>query len=211
MKRAIKIIAALLAALMLTMGFSACGSANSPEAAVKGMFDAIKNQDLEKAEKYVDLTDTKAFITEKSQVTNTDTVLKEVGKKLDYEIISTEQVDENTAKVKTKVTSVDMTAVMKSYFSLNLQNSITSIFGGAQPSSEANQADDLFIKCLSAESVGTVTNEVEITVTKESGGWKVSVDDTLNNALLGGLKSMKEMISSVVNEALKNGETEKAE
>lgn len=212
MKRAVKIIAAVLAALMLTMGFSACGSANSPEAAVEGMFDAIKKQDLEKAEKYVDLTETKAFITEKAQVTNTDAVLKEIGKKLDYEIISTEQVDENTAKVKTKVTSIDMTAVMKNYFSQNLQNSISAIFGAAQPSSEGDQADSLFIQCLSNENVGTVTNEVDITVVKEEDGWKVKVDSAFNDAFLGGLKSTAETILSAVDDALNgNTETETAE
>lgn len=209
MKRAIKIIAALLAALMLTVGFSACGSANSPQAAVEGMFDAIKKQDLEKAEMYVDLTETKAFITEKAQVTNTDAVLEEIGKKLDYEIISTEQVDENTAKVKTKVTSVDMTAVMKNYFSQNLQNSISAIFGATQPTSEGNQADALFMQCLSNESVGTVTNEVDITVVKEEDGWKVKVDSAFNDAFLGGLKSTAETILSAVDDALK-GSTEAA-
>lgn len=212
MKRAIKIIAAILAALVLTIGFSACGSANSPEAAVKGAFDAVKKQDLEKAEKYVDLTDTRAFITEKTKVTDTDAVLKEIGKKLEYEIISTEQVDENTAKVKTKVTSIDMTAVMKNYFSQNLQNSISAIFGTAQQSTEENKVDTLFMQCLSAESVGTVTKEAEITVKKGEGGWKVSTDSTFNDAFLGGLKSTAETILSAVNDSLTgNSETEKSE
>lgn len=210
MKRAIKIIAAVLAALVITMGFSACGSANSPEAAVKGMFEAVKKQDLEKAEKYINLTDIRAFITEKAQVSDVDAVLKAVGEKIEYEIISTEIVDENTAKVKTKVTSVDMTAVMKKYFSQNLQNSISAIFGATQPSSEGNQADSLFIQCLSDESVGTVTNEVDITVVKEKDGWKVKVDSAFNDAFLGGLKSTAETILSAVDDAL-NGNTETAE
>lgn len=210
MKRAIKIIAAVLAALVITMGFSACGSANSPEAAVKGMFEAVKKQDLEKAEKYINLTDIRAFITEKAQVSDADAVLKAVGEKIEYEIISTEIVDENTAKVKTKVTSVDMTAVMKKYFSQNLQNSISAIFGATQPSSEGNQADSLFIQCLSDESVGTVTNEVDITVVKEKDGWKVKVDSAFNDAFLGGLKSTAETILSAVDDAL-NGNTETAE
>lgn len=209
MKRAVKIIAAVLATLVLTMGFSACGSASSPEAAVKGMFDAVKKQNLVKAAKYVDLSSIKDFITEKSQVKDAEAVLKELGKKLDYEIISTEQVDENTAKVKTKITSVDMAAVMKNYFSLNLQNSISSIFGAAQ-SSEENKGD-LFMKCLSDESIGTVTNEIEITVMKEDEGWKVNVDSTFNDAFLGGLKSTAEMISSAVDDMLNaNGETTEA-
>lgn len=204
MKRAIKIIASVLAALVITMGFSACGSANSPQAAVKGVFEAVKKQDLEKAEKYIDLAQVRAFITEKAQVSDADAVIKELGKKLEYEIISTEKVDDNTAKVKTKITSVDMAAVMKNYFSQKLQNSISSLFGAA---SDTAQGDALFIQCLTDESVGTVTKEAEITVKKGEDGWKVSADSTFNDAFTGGLKSTAETIISAVDDAL-NGKTE---
>ena len=68
---------------------------------------------------------------------------------------------------------------------------------------------DRFMQCLSNESVGTVTNEVDITVVKEEDGWKVKVDSAFNDAFLGGLKSTAETILSAVDDALK-GSTEAA-
>lgn len=205
MKRAIKIMAAVLAALILVMGLSACGSAKTPEAAVEGLFDALKDQDMIEAAKYVDLESIEDLISDKSKVEDAQTFLKEIGKKLDYEIISSEEVDENTAKVKTKVTSIDMAEVMKNYIAKGMQYSLSSVFGSGVATDEENQEymEELFMECMTDESVGTVTNEIDVTVLKqEDGSWKVNADNTFNDAVLGGISNTAESILSEFGDAL---------
>lgn len=204
MKRAIKIIAAVLAALTLTMCLSACGSAKTPEAAVEGLFDALKDQNMVEAAKYVDLESIENLISDKSKLDDAQMFLKEIGKKLEYEIISSEEVDENTAKVKAKVTSIDMAAVMKNYITKGMQYSISSVFGSGVATDEENEKymEELFMECMSDESVGTVTNEIDITVQKQDGNWKVNADNTFNDALLGGITNTAESIVSEFGNAL---------
>ncbi len=205
MKRVIKILAAVLAAQVLVMGLSACGSAKTPEGAVEGLFDALKDQDMIEAAKYVDLESIEDLISDKSKVEDAQTFLKEIGKKLDYEIISSEEVDENTAKVKTKVTSIDMTEVMKNYITKGMQYSLSSVFGSGVATDEENQEymEELFMECLTDENVGTVTNEVDVTVLKqEDGSWKVNADSTFNDAVLGGIGNTAESILSEFGDAL---------
>lgn len=204
MKRAIKIIACVLTALTLTMMFSACGSAKNPEAAVEGMFDALKEENLIKAAKYVDLTGMEDLITSKSQVKDTQAFLKEIGKKLDYEIISSSQVDKNTTKVKTKITSINMAKVMTEYISQGMQYSLSSALGSSKPTEEENREymENLFMECLTKEDVGTVTTEIDITVEKVDGKWKVNADDTFNDAILGGISNTAESILSGFGQAL---------
>lgn len=205
MKRAIKIMTAVLAALILVMGLSACGSAKTPESAVEGLFDALKDQDMIEAAKYVDLESIEDLISDKSKVEDAQKFLKEIGKKLDYEIISSEEVDENTAKVKTKVTSIDMAEVMKNYIAKGMQYSLSSVFGSGVATDEENQEymEELFMECMTDESVGTVTNEIDVTVLKqEDGSWKVNADSTFNDAVLGGISNTAESILSEFGDAL---------
>lgn len=205
MKRAIKIMAAVLAALILVMGLSACGSAKTPESAVEGLFDALKDQDMIEVAKYVDLESIEDLISDKSKVEDAQKFLKEIGKKLDYEIISSEEVDENTAKVKTKVTSIDMAEVMKNYIAKGMQYSLSSVFGSGVATDEENQEymEELFMECMTDESVGTVTNEIDVTVLKqEDGSWKVNADSTFNDAVLGGISNTAESILSEFGDAL---------
>lgn len=204
MKRAVKIISAVLAALLVTMMFSSCGSAKKPEDAVSGLFDALKDQNMIEAAKYVDLESIEQLISDKSKVKDAQAFLKEIGKKLDYEIISCEEVDENTAKVKTKVTSIDMAAVMKEYISQGIQYSLSAVMGSGVATDEENQEymKNLFMECLTKEGIGTVTNEVDITVEKQDGRWKVNADNTFNDAVLGGLTNTAESILSQFGESL---------
>lgn len=204
MKRVIKIMAAVLSALVLTVGLSACGSAKSPEAAVEGVFDALKEQNLIKAAQYVDLTGMEDLISDKSKVEDAQAFLKEIGKKLDYEIVSCEQVDENTARVKTNITSIDMAQVMKEYISQGMQYSLSSVLGSSKPTEEENKEymEKLFMQCLAKEGIGTVTNEVDITVEKADGKWKVNADDTFNDAVLGGISNTAKSILTGFGEAL---------
>lgn len=206
MKTAIKILS-MFTALIFIVGFSACGSAGNPEEAVKGMFDALKDQNLIKAAQYVDLTGMENMIADKSKVKDAQAFIKEIGKKLDYEIVSCEDVDENTAKVKTKVTSIDMGTVMKNYITKGMKYSLSQALGSSgtsEVSAEENQKymEQLFMECLTDESIGTVTNEIDITVEKNNGAWKVNADDTFNDAVLGGISNTAESILSGFGNAL---------
>ena len=98
--RKIKSITSLLLTLLLLLSFTGCGEVKNAEKAVNGMFTAFKNADLEEAQKYVNVDDITNAKNESDE--NTAIILKAIFEKLDYEIISSEKIDDSTVSVKTK-------------------------------------------------------------------------------------------------------------
>lgn len=97
-----------------------------------------------------------------------------------------------------------MAAVMKEYITQGMQYSLSSVFGSGVATDEENQEymEKLFMECLTKEGIGTVTNEIDVTVVKQDGNWKVKADNTFNDAVLGGITNTAESILSEFGESL---------
>ena len=166
-----------------------CGEIEKAESAVKGMFEAFKSSNIEEAQKYVNIEDiTSAGETDmtKDSAVITDTVFKN----LSYEIVSSEQTDDNTVIVKTKITTTDMKPVMGEYFSKTLEYTLSNVFTYSELTEEEKSAkmNEILEECVSKDNLDTVTNEVDIKVVKnDNNEWKIESDETFVNALLGGL------------------------
>ena len=91
-----KVFALILVSCML-LSFTGCGEVKNAEKAVNGMFTAFKNADLDEAQKYVNVDDTTNA--ENKSDENTAIILKAIFEKLDYEIISSEKIDDSLKEV----------------------------------------------------------------------------------------------------------------
>lgn len=196
MKRIKSIIATILA-LVLLLSLTGCGEIKKAETTVNGMFTAFKNTDIEAAAKYVDVDEINAS-EDGSDSISIELVMKTIFNKLDYKIISSEKVDDNTVKVKTEITVTDMKPVLGEFFTNAMQYAFSTAFSNPQPTEEETnkKMEEMFIESASKEDLATVTNEVDITVVKtENNEWKVKSDDTFADALLGGLITAGEELS----------------
>lgn len=185
----IKVLTAVILAFLLMFSLTGCGEIEKAESAVKGMFEAFKSSNIEEAQKYVNIEDiTSAGKTDmtKDSAVITDTVFKN----LSYEIVSSEQTDDNTVIVKTKITTTDMKPVMGEYFSKTLEYTLSNVFTYSELTEEEKSAkmNEILEECVSKDNLDTVTNEVDIKVVKnDNNEWKIESDETFVNALLGGL------------------------
>ncbi len=185
----IKVLTAVILAFLLMFSLTGCGEIEKAESAVKGMFEAFKSSNIEEAQKYVNIEDiTSAGETDmtKDSAVITDTVFKN----LSYEIVSSEQTDDNTVIVKTKITTTDMKPVMGEYFSKTLEYTLSNVFTYSELTEEEKSAkmNEILEECVSKDNLDTVTNEVDIKVVKnDNNEWKIESDETFVNALLGGL------------------------
>lgn len=189
----------LIFALMLTL--AGCGEVKKAETTVNGMFAAFKNADLDVASKYVNVDEINAS-DEKPDGISTKTIMKTIFNKLDYKILSSEKIDDNTVKVKTKITITDMKPVIGDFFAKVMQYAFSTAMSDPQPSDEesAKKAEEMFIECASKDGLATVSNVVNIKVVKNKDGkWKVESDDKFANALLGGLPDAAKEISNQFN------------
>ncbi len=197
----IRIITSFVLAVCLILSLSGCGEIQKAESTVKGMFEAFKNLDFEEAQKYVNVGDITSVSDEAS--VNVEKIIETVFGSLDYEIVSSEKVDDHVV-VKTKITAIDMKPVMSDFFSKALEYALSNAFSSSQPTEEETTAkmEEILVECLSKSDLTTVTNEVYIKVVKnEDKKWEVEAEDDFVNAVLGGLMDAVEEMSNAFNSA----------
>lgn len=194
-----KVFALILVSCML-LSFTGCGEVKNAEKAVNGMFTAFKNADLDEAQKYVNVDDITNAENESDE--NTAIILKAIFEKLDYEIISSEKIDDSTVSVKTKITAIDMAPVMTEYLSKVFEYAIANAFAEPQLTDDeyTQKIEEFLIECLSKPDLATVTNEVDIKVVKtENNEWKIETDANFLNALMGGLPDISDGLNEEFN------------
>lgn len=199
--RKIKSLLAIVLMFILMFTLVGCGEIKKAEATVNGMFTAFKNTDLDVASKYVNVDEINAS-EDKTDGISTKLVMKTIFNKLDYKILSSEKIDDNTVKVKTEITVTDMKPVLGDFFTKAMQYAFSTAFSDPQPNEEETnkKAEEMFIESASKGDLATVTNEVDIKVVKNKDGeWKVETDDTFANALLGGLLDAAKELGNAFN------------
>ena len=192
-----RLVAAALATLML-LSLCGCGSiTDKAEASVSGMFDAFKALDFEKARDYVDVDSMKLSEYDTDEDADYERYMSTLFDRLDYKIVSSEEVDDETVNVVVEITAVDMKVVLKDYVSEALKYAFSNTLEDPQPTEEEMQQkmEDLFIASATKEGLDTVTSVVTIKVVNDDGNWRIVSDDPLVDALFGGLISAIEEIS----------------
>ena len=179
---------ALLLTCCLMFALTGCGEIKKAETAVNGMFSTFKNLDFEEAQKYVNVEDITKIYEEENE--NAMLIMETVFDNLSYEIISSEKVDNNTVVVTTKITATNMKPVLGEFFGKAMEYAFANAISDPQPTEEETnkKMEEILVDCASVPDLETVTNEVDIKVIKnENKEWKIEVDDTVADALLGGL------------------------
>ena len=192
-----KKFSALLLICCFVLSLAGCGEVQRAEATVDKMFAAIKSLDFQEAQKYVNIEDVADLDDKSDEDEYVKLIMEKIFGRLEYEIVSSEKIDNDTVVVKTKITSTDMRLVMADYLTKALEYAFSAAFADPQPTEEeaAEEMEKILIECLSKPDSSTVTNEVNIRVTKtKSNDWRIEADDAFVNALLGGLvDATKEM------------------
>ncbi len=200
MKTFKKAMSTLLAFAMTISLFGCGGPENDAKSTVNKMFEAFESLELDKAEEYINIDDIK--ITDDDSVTgNVRMYMQTLFDRLSHKIVSTEFVDENTVKVKTSITSIDMEPVMVNFFAKALEYAFSTSLSEEKPSEEAFEATmvQFFVESATGEDLKTVTSEVEIVVENVDGTWMVQADEALTNAMFGNIKPALTKIESTMN------------
>ena len=202
MKKTTKNSISLLLAFTMLMSLTGCGEIKKAENTVVGLFDALKAADVEKVSEYMDADDFKVEgDDEDSIVSDTEMIIQNMFKQLDYKIISSEKKDDSTVIVTAEITNTDMKPVLGEFFAKALQYAFANAFSDSQDSDEESnkKMEEMLIESLNKPDLATVTNTAYITVVKtEDKSWKIDSDDAFLNALLGGLyEAVKDMQNSL--------------
>jgi hypothetical protein len=156
------------------------------EDTVKKTFKALKKYELEEAQKYINVDE----IASKADTNENSTLfMKTAFGSLEYEIKSSEKIDENNVIVNTSITAIDMKPVMAEFFSKAMQYAFSFAFSEVQPTEEERdqKMEEILVECITKPDIANTTNEVPVKVTKIDGEWKIETSQTLTNGVLGGL------------------------
>ena len=201
MNKNIKRIVCLLVVFSCVFALVGCGEIKKAETTVNGMFNAFKNINFEEAQKYVDLDDIN-LSSENDLANNSKLIMETIFANLNYEIISSEKIDNNNVVVKTKITVTDMKPVLGDFFAKALEYAFSNAFAQPQPTEEETKKkmEEIFVECASKPELAMVTNEIDIKVSKnQNNKWKVLTDDVFVNALIGGFLDAAEDLENSFN------------
>ena len=208
-----KKIIAIISAVLLCFSLTACGGgANKAEDVVEGALNALKSVDLDHLTEYVDITykDYDAY-----KLKQLEPIFSAISENLDYNIISTEQKDDDNVVVKTEVTVSDLPQFIGDYLSKIMEYGMTNysnIFSGeiSQEETEQKALEMLNESLENADLSNFVTKELSVRVVKgDDKKWKVRVDDSFVSSLSSTLFSTAyQNMGNFMSEGLSGGNGE---
>ena len=166
--------------LAMILAFTACGSKNKPEDAVIGLVDALKNMDMEKTEEYINSGSLTSVNVE--DLPDGDMVIEAAFTNLSLEIVDV-QKEGDSAVVKSKISTLDLEAVMGQCTTMVMQELFT---GKITEEQSDGRVEELFKETISKEGLPQNTTEVDVSVKRTDGKWRVISDDNFQNAISGG-------------------------
>ncbi len=173
---------------IMMLSLIGCSSAK-PDASVKGFLESIKKLDFNTAQTFIKSDSPQEEF--KYDSPEQEKIVKAIFDKISYEIVSTTK-EGDTAKVKTKVTSIDMpktsSKLMSDMMSVLLSQSLSD-----NKVDEAKQTEmimESFINALNDPNVAKTTTEVEIKLVKENKKWLVLPSEELSDSLTGNMSKM---------------------
>ena len=177
------------AVMGLALSCSACDGGNATEEAenaVREMMTDLQNVNEDVIDKYFGIEN--VFGTD-GNVTELGNFVTEAMSELEYNIIKSEKTDADTVAVTTEITAVDMKPLMQDLTTAMMEYAQSMVGSGEIPDEEEtkNKVSELLDDALNAEGREKITNQVDIIVVKEGGEWTVSPDETVLNAVVGGV------------------------
>ena len=179
----------LIISTILMVSLTGCG--RKPEETVKLYFNSLQKQDIKTATSCLYNSKPVSF-----QNADQEKLVKLIFSRLEYETES-ETINNYTAKVKTKITSIDLAKVMSSMVSKLLPKILASSQNNNDTSSMVYQYLSDNIKDSNAP---TITSEIDINLIKDANTkkWVIVSDEDLTNAMTGNfIKALSSYNQSV--------------
>lgn len=207
---------ALLVGLSLLLSLAACGSerASAQEVTEQGLA-ALRDLDVLALPQYWntdglnldDLGDlTQAGEEVDLSAEDTAALAQAMTRHLSWQVISAqEDPGAGTASVTVSLTNLDMAPVVGQFLQEAFSDALSSALqaDGQQPTEEemTQQYLQTLTDLLNQEDLDTRTTTVEVPLTLVDGQWKITPDEAVADALLGGLLTTGEALTGLLEES----------
>jgi len=183
--------------LILSSMLTACGSKETPEQAVTSALNAVKNSDVDTAQKYFDQDNLFVVDPETGKAVTDEENARLVLSKLNFKVLSS-SIDGDTAVVKTEISNIDISSIAMEYFQQVMQLSADDNFDENANDEEIEaQLKKMLTDLLSRDDDTMTTSAIDITLSRHEDSWKINVTDDLKDAVLGGAISVAEVMGNI--------------
>lgn len=189
MKKYLKLISCML---IVIFAFSACGSSKTPQQTVEQMLNCIQKLDFDKAKGYL-LNEDLGIDKEKlSSLGKEGDIIKSLIKNMSYQVISVENVDENTKIVHVKLETFNVKALMSDFVPVVLSHTIDSmqVLGNGEKADPGKLITADFNELMNDEKYLNSEKVVDIKVINVSGSWKIDIGESLIRFLYKDVNEM---------------------
>lgn len=181
--------------VVLALSLVGCGTP-SPDSVVKKFLLALQQGDLEIAGQYLEANTSNDFAEDITNVEPEDEEMqKALFSKLQYEIISS-NIEGDNAKVKTKITSLDLVKITSSVMAEIMPLAFASAFSEDSNDEKLNElTEHYFNSAVLDPEAPTTTKIVTITLNKNEGAWIIVPDDELMNGVIGNISILEDLFN----------------
>ena len=187
-----KFMAIVLSAILIT-GLGGCSKIEKAESALNSTMEALQEGDFVTAARYIENTDVLTRNSTFNTYKDNSDFTKAIFSKLSYKINSAEEIDSSTVKMNVDITNVNMQTIVGNaigeMFSLALANIFASEEDQLSEEDMQNKMIEFITEGINSDDAETVTNTVDVNAVKTGGSWKIDVDNTVIDAVTGGLLS----------------------
>lgn len=194
-----------LAALFMVAIPTSCSAQKQipPDAVLKSYFAAVKSQDTRTMQSLsIDETSStsSSASTSSSSATDNKDIVKMIYGKMSANVEGSPTINGDNATVKAKITSPDTKKIMQDCMTAAFSTALSNAFSDSGSSDSNNDTSSEFTKTftdeISKSDVLLTTSELNVSLVKKDGQWKVKVTDNLCDAMAGGIFSYAKSVSN---------------
>ncbi|MBE7013332.1 MAG: hypothetical protein E7416_04615 [Ruminococcaceae bacterium] len=195
----IKRLLLILLCVSVLFGITACNAVddavNKAEDIVDSVMVAFKICDFKTTTEFIDMD---KYEDTYSLFSDNQMYLTKFFDDLEYDIVSSKQIDDNTVNVTAKITAIDMLPVLRRLLSETVQFMSTATYADAFVAEKKSieRMEKILNSIANDDELETVTNEVVIKVVKNGSKWRIVPEEAFINAVSGDFpKALKEIES----------------
>ena len=182
----------LMPVIFITLlSISLTGCSPKPDETVKGFFEALKQQDIQKASSFVKYNSSeKDLKIDKFDSKEQEKMMKAVLSKIDYSLGEVNK-DGDSATAKVSVTSIDLGRISTKTINELLPTLMSQAFSQEKVDEKKQQAIVFqhMLNSINDPNASKTKTDVTIKLVKGDNGWFIETDEQLANALTGNFYS----------------------
>lgn len=115
-------------------------------------------------------------------------MIKLYYKNLDVKVTKVNKA-KDTAVVTVEISNKDLGKILSNYMKKAQELALQKVTSKSSVESMEKELEEYFKSLFEGDAIETISNSIDVVLTKQDGKWKVIVDDTLRDTLLPGLYS----------------------